>query len=220
MTSVYKDSDQEKLANYVASQLNNIFPEESSKDDTSRIYPFINVALDRMRPILESVRSFQTSSAFNKYNSLQYATFLYLLSNEVWVDGSDSKMADRLFLLNRTLNSLDLFYKVKMPEVFFLSHALGTVLGNVEFATNLVVFQNVTVGRLGTATPKLGSNVILYPGSSVTGNSIIGDNSVIGAGVAINNLTVPDNTVATLVDGRIKFKERVRSYIDLYIVSK
>jgi serine O-acetyltransferase len=107
-----------------------------------------------------------------------------------------------------------------MPEVFFLSHALGTVLGNVEFATNLVVFQNVTVGRLGTATPKLGSNVILYPGSSVTGNSIIGDNSVIGAGVAINNLTVPDNTVATLVDGRIKFKERVRSYIDLYIVSK
>ena len=219
MTSLYKDSDQEKLAKYVATQLQNIFPDESIKDDTSRIYPFINIALDRMRPILESVRSFQSSS-FDKYHSLQYATFLYLLSNEVWADGSDSKMADRLFLLNRTLNSLDLFYKVKMPEVFFLSHALGTVLGNVEFATNLVVFQNVTVGRLGTATPKLGSNVILFPGSSVTGNSIVGDNSVIGAGVAINNLTVPDNTVVTIIDGCIKYKERRRDYIDLYIACK
>jgi serine O-acetyltransferase len=219
MASVYKDSHNEKLAKYVATQLDNIFPEASREDDQSRIYPFINTTLDRMQPILEAVRSFQFSS-FDKYNSLQYATFLYLLANEVWVGCLDSKMADRLFLLNRTLNSLDLFYKVKMPEVFFLSHALGTVLGNVEFANNLVVFQNVTVGRLGTATPKLGANVILYPGSSVTGNSIVGDNSVIGAGVAINNMIVPNDTVATMVNGQINFKQRIRNYIDLYITCK
>jgi len=216
MNSNYDNSQSSKLAKYVAIQLNNMFREQSIKDDMSRIHPYVDRALQRMQPILEAVKIFQPEG-FNKFNSLQYATFLYLLSNEVWADRFDINMADRLFLLNRTLNSLDLFYKVEMPEVFFLSHALGTVLGNVEFGTNLVVFQNVTVGRVGVAVPKLGANVILYPGSCVIGNSIVGNNSVIGAGVIISNMTVPDNTVAINQGGNIRLKERAKEYINLYI---
>jgi serine O-acetyltransferase len=219
MNTNYHNSQNSKLAEYIAIQLNNIFPEHSIKDDESRIHPFVDKAVQRMQPILKSVKLFQ-SEGFNKFNSLQYATFLYLLSNEVWAAGSDTVMADRLFLLNRTLNSLDLFYKVKMPKVFFLSHALGTVLGNVDFGTNLVVFQNVTVGRVGSAMPKLGANVILYPGSSVTGNSIVGNNCVIGAGVSVDNMEVPDNTVAIKQDGITRLKVRVKNYINLYIDDK
>lgn len=207
--------DISNISKYVATQLNNIFPEISVKDDTSRLQPFMAETLNRLDPILKVVRNFQ-SAGFNKYNSLQYSTFLYLLSNEVWVKSGDVNMVDRLFLLNRALNSLDLFYKVKMPKVFFLSHAIGSVLGNVEFGENLVIFQNVTVGRVGLAAPKIGDNVVLYPGSSVTGNSVIGNNSVIGAGVSINNVTVPDDTVVVNQNGVLVFKKRMKDFVNLY----
>lgn len=171
-----------------------------------------------MRPILEEVHNF-TPGYFDHLNSLQHATLIYLLANEVFLTAGECELADRLFCVNRALHSIDLFYKVRMPEIFFLSHGLGAVLGNTTYGNHLVVFHNVTVGRVGDARPTIGNRVILYAGATVTGSAIIGNNCVISAGCIVNNLTIPNNTIVRLEDGKLVQSPMKREMIGLYFRS-
>jgi serine O-acetyltransferase len=204
------------LATFVARQLNSLFPGETIESDVERLRADVPLALDRMRPILESVRMFDPT-VFDHFNSLQYSSFLYLLANEGWRLNSDRVFADRLFCLNRALNSVDLFYAVTMPEVFFLSHGLGAVLGNASYGERLVVFQHVTVGRVGDARPSIGSDVVLYPGATVTGHASIGERSVVAAGTVVHNVVVPPDSVVSGQGGELLIKPRTRDYMALYL---
>ena len=201
------------LAVHVERQLDTIVP---GKPGAARmIGPFVGAALKRLSPILRSVRIFSPEE-FDPYHALQYATFLYLLGNETWRNLPGDPMVDRLFSLNRALSSLDLYPSTSMPTVFFLSHAIGSVLGNASYGDRLVIFQNVTVGRIGEKRPHIGSDVILYPGSSVTGQSKIGNRSVVASGSAIHNMDVPEDSIASSVNGAIEIRVRNRDFIDLY----
>lgn len=206
----------DSLSYYVARQLDSMFPLAGMASDAQSISAILPAAINRIKPILRSVRCF-SSRSFEYFNSLQYATFLYILANEYSKAGVDKTLSDRLFCLNRVLNSIDLFYAVAMPEVFFISHGLGTVLGNAEYGNRLVVFQNVTVGRVGNSRPVIGNDVILYPGATITGKSIIGNNCVISAGVLLHNVVVPDGVIVKLDKGRLIFEENQRNYIELYL---
>lgn len=214
-TNVVDDSKFRSLARYVAKQLDSIFPLESFEIDVEKIVFILPAVIDRLKPILRAVHSFHTQT-FEYYNSLQYTTFLYLLANEQWKIGSDRSLSERLFCLNRTLNSIDLFYSVEMPEVFFISHGIGTVLGNAQYGNRLVIFQNVTVGRIGEMRPIIGNNVVLYPGAVITGRTVVGNNSVVSAGTILHNVVVPDNTVAKFENGELVFKMNTKNYSDLY----
>lgn len=209
-----------KLAAHVARQLDQLMPHSSQAADMAQLMPHINPALLRLRPVLAAVRAFDASH-FNHFNALQYASFLYLLANQVWrqthADGSQVVLADRLFCLNRALNAIDLFYAVQMPEVFFLSHGLGTVLGQADYGERLVVFQNVTVGRVGDARPRIGSNVVLYPGAVVTGASVIGDGCVVSAGTVVHGVQVPANMLVLSQAGALCFVPRRKDYSGLYL---
>jgi serine O-acetyltransferase len=203
------------LARFVGTQLNNLFPADGLQTDIDKLMVIMPSALERLHPIILAVRNFD-SSEFNHLHTLQYATFLYLLGREQWAVDSGDSLADRIFCLNRALNSLDLYVAVKMPEVFFISHGLGSVLGAAQYGTRFVAFQNVTVGRIGDDKPVIGENVVLYPGSAVTGNAVIGDSCVLSAGAHVHNLVVPANT---LVIGRgrdLVFEPRKRDYAALY----
>jgi serine O-acetyltransferase len=203
------------LARYVAKQLESLFPAEGLEADTERLSALLPSALERLRPILASVRNFDPTT-FNHFNSLQYATFLYLLSNEQWRCSPSDAMADRLFCLNRALNAIDLFFAVQMPEIFFISHGLGSVIGNATYGERLVTFQNVTVGRVGDDRPQVGARVVLYPGAVVTGRAIIGEGSVVAAGTVVHGITVPPDVVVTSLGGEIVFRPRTRDFISLY----
>jgi len=206
------------LTRYVATQVNNLFPDKGVDNDIEQIAGLVPKALERMLPILESVLNY-TPGFFDHFNSLQYASFLYLLSNEQWLSNRDETiLAERLFCLNKALNTIDLFYSVKMPEIFFLSHGHGVTLGNVTYGNRLVIFQNVTVGRVGSHRPCIGNNVVLYPGAVVTGKSVIGNGCVIGAGSVLHGVEIPDNTVAIMRFGELKLKPiGTRKYICLYL---
>lgn len=204
------------LTCYVAAQLHNMFPAGGMEQDIEMMIDVIPQALERMRPILGAVCAFEPDT-FNHFNSLQYATFLYLLGNEHWKIDPSGLIADRLFCLNRMLNAMDLFYSVKMPEVFFVSHGVGSVLGNATYGNRLVFFHNVTVGRIGDHRPTIGENVILYPGATVTGRSEIGNNSVVGAGVVVHDISVPDNVVVTRNGSELMFQPLKRDYLSLYL---
>ena len=204
------------LVNYVATQLHNIFPDESISNDKEVISEIIFPSLERLEPIIFNVKGFQDET-FNHFNSLQYCTFLYLLANQYWLTFKNNTMADRLFNLNRTLNGIDIFYTVKMPEIFFISHGQGTVLGNTSYGNRLVIFHNVTVGRIDDLKPTIGNNVVMYPGSVVTGNSKIGNNTVISANTVIHNKVVPDNVLVKTIGNKLEFFPLKEDYLSLYL---
>lgn len=206
----------DKLARHVARQLDSLFPQDGPDADVGALAPHIPATLQRLQPILASVRAFETGR-FNHFNSLQYASWLYLLGNEVFRHHGHGALAERLFCLNRALNAIDLFYAVELPEVFFLSHGLGAVLGNAQYGDRLVVFQHATVGRVGADRPQIGRNVVLYPGAVVTGRSVVGDGCVVSAGTVLHNQQMPDNTMAVQQDGRVVFVPRRKDYTGLYL---
>lgn len=203
------------LTCYVVTQLHNMFPAGSLEQDVETMIDIMPRALERMRPILGAVRAFEPD-IFNHFNSLQYATLLYLLGNEHWRVDPSGLIADRLFCLNRALNAMDLFYSVEMPEVFFVSHGVGAVLGNATYGNRLVFFQNVTVGRVGDHRPSIGENVVLFPGVTITGRSEIGNNSVVAAGAILHGISVPDNVVVIPSGAGLVFRPLKRDYLNLY----
>jgi serine O-acetyltransferase len=205
-----------RLADHVARQLDSLFPQDGAACDAAALAPHVAPSLQRLRPILAAVRCFETGR-FNHFNSLQYASWLYLLANQVWRQEGHAVLAERLFCLNRALNAIDLFYAVDLPEVFFLSHGLGSVLGNAQYGDRLVVFQNVTVGRVGANRPQIGRNVVLYPGAVVTGASVIGDGCVVSAGTVLHDVEMPAGMLAVQREGRPAFVPRRKDYTGLYL---
>lgn len=203
------------VGSYIARQLNVFSPATSEEKDRAVIQTGVDSALKRMEPMLESIRNF-TPGEFNPFNALQHSTYLYLLANELWNQGVEEPICERLFCLNRAHHCIDLFYKVKMPEVFFLSHGIGAVLGDVQYDDYLVIFQNVTVGRVGEKRPTIGKNVVLYPGSIVSGDSRVGDNCVISAGTVVHNQRIPDGSLVKMSEGQLVVKSLDRVYADMY----
>lgn len=204
------------LPGYVAGQLNALFPDDRLDGDTAALTDVMPNALNRMRPLLAAIRNF-TPETFNPYNSLQYASFLYVLANERWRTGAGDTLAERLFCLNRALNAIDLFYSVELPEVFFISHGLGAVLGRAKYGERFVFFQNVTVGRVGDHAPTLGNDVVLYPGAQITGNATIGDRCVLSAGVHVHEISIPDDSVVFNGPQGLVIKQRRKDYVGLYL---
>jgi serine O-acetyltransferase len=204
------------LTHYVAMQLHAMFPNGGIGQDVEMMMAVMPRALERMRPILGAVRAFEPD-IFNHFNSLQYATLLYLLGNEHWRADTSSLIADRLFCLNKALSAMDLFHGVEMPEVFFISHGVGAVIGNATYGNRLVFFQNVTVGRVGDHRPTIGENVVLFPGVTITGRSKIGNNSVVTAGASLHGISVPDNVVVMRSGTEFVFRPLKRDYSGLYL---
>ena len=206
---------QTKLARYLARQLDGLFPDESIENDEASVITLLDAALDRMRPILEASQFFKRDT-FDHFHSMQYACFLYLLSTEAAANGLQI-LADRIFCLNRALNGLDLYHQVVLGEVFLIGHGgAGTVLGNAVYGSRCLFFQNVTVGRVGENRPTIGSDVILFPGSSVTGASRIGNNCVVSAKTSVHNIEVPDNSLVTSAGQGVDILPLRKDYMSLY----
>ena len=145
------------------------------------------------------------------FHTCRSVIFLYHLSRAVYLsdisDETNLLLAEKLFLLNRHLNSIDLFFKIEMPEFFFINHSLGTVLSRAKYGNFFTVHQGVTVGVQNGFYPVFGERVVLFPNSVVVGNSVIGDNSVIGAGTVLVNKEIPRNSIVFTRNGALEIKD-------------
>ena len=80
-------------------------------------------------------------------------------------------MADRIYYLNKALNGVDLFYEVELPDVFFLDHPVGSVLGQTQRNGDFFSFsQNCTVGNNKGIYPTIGQNVQMMAGAMIVGD--------------------------------------------------
>ena len=133
---------------------------------------------------------------FNPYHSGQYTVFLYYFSNSIFKKTHDNlKLADKVFFLNRIMNSCDLFYEVELPEIFMLDHPVGSVMGRAKFGNYFSFSQNCTVGQNRDIFPVIGNHVTMSANTMVLGKSHIGNNVILGAGAYVKDENIPDNSL-------------------------
>jgi serine O-acetyltransferase len=202
------------LLDYTCAQLVNFFPSGDAAALRRRLELSLPCALERLAHCIGHVRMWKAGQ-FNYLNSSQYCIYLYFLANSVWREHQDAESATRLFLLNKALNGIDLFYEIAMPEVFFIGHSVGIVLAKASYGNYLVLYQNATVGKNHGVAPTLGEGVILYPNSAIIGRCHIGKNTVVSQGTSVINRDTPgDCLVFPGNAGELHFTSPKRALIE------
>ena len=136
---------------------------------------------------------------FSPYHAVQYMTFLYYLSHDIYKNVNIGQLCDKIYYLNKIFHSVDLFYAIDLPAHFGAEHPMGAVMGRAKYSNGFFFYQGCTVG--GTSDkqgnlyyPILDENVRMYSNSSILGNCHIGNNVNIGSGCIVKNQDVPDNS--------------------------
>jgi len=181
---------------YTAKQLSCFFPCRNEKETREEIATYIDSAYERLEYCFSriSIKYYHKNENvfFSPLITDQYATFLYFLANSIAVKSDNKELADRLYALNKALHGLDVYYEVKLPQIFLLVHTVGTVLGRAHYEDYLVVYQGVTVGgNLKLEYPTIGKEVGLFANSKIIGNVIIEDRAMISAGALLMDSKVP-----------------------------
>lgn len=131
---------------------------------------------------------------FNLFHAGQYTIFLYFYSRLVYLSGK-SLLADKIYYLNKIMNSCDLFYEVEMPDYFSLDHPHGSVIGRAKYSEGFSFAQYSTVGNNKSIYPIIGKNCKMCMNSAIIGNCHIGDNVTIGAGALVKDTDIPSNSL-------------------------
>ncbi|MCW5559393.1 MAG: hypothetical protein KIT22_16380, partial [Verrucomicrobiae bacterium] len=190
----------DRIADYTLAQLVALFPmgRAPSRQD---FRGHVVAALDRVEYCFARIAhprySDDKGALFDPLNSDQYCQFLYFLSNSVHERGGSETLASRLFCLNKALHGFNCMYDTKLPAVFWVIHAVGTVLGKASYGSHFVVRQNCTVGALGGFDPQIGVRVVLSAGASIIGRCQIGRNVMLSPDCCLVNQEVPDDTLVT-----------------------
>lgn len=111
--------------------------------------------------------------------------------------------------LNRILHNFFLSYKCPLPDVFILSHPVGSVIGNANYSDGLCISQNVTIN---THTDlKIGKGCFLGAGAKIIGNQPVGDRVSIGVDTLIYNKAIRDDSVCLKDDsGKVLIRKRIK----------
>lgn len=206
----------EKLVAYVLKQLNNYFPDGYNVNLDS-FKKTIEITVDKVaycfKPINHEAYNLGGKTFFNHLHSDQYATFIWFLSNTVWVEYQDAILANKLFYLNKALHGFSCMYDTNLPNMFMLAHACGTVLGKADYSDFLFVAQNCTVGAHHGIYPKLGKGVALLPGASIIGDCKIGDRVSVGVGTTVYQQNVKSNSIVyTDGNGCLSIKHKTNCF--------
>ena len=209
----------DELFSYVTKQAEMYFPDKRATEGDKRAF---NLALERVEYCFGHIKTRgyhdKREPFFYHLHMDQYSTFLYYYANSIWKLDGNKTFADKLVLLNRALSGMWCSYKNNLPNVFLLMHPVGTVLGNAFYSDYLVVLQNVTVNTMldsgGNLSLHVGKGTFLGAGSSVIGNSNIGDWCTLGVGAILRNRSLPSGYLACKDDdGVLQVKEYDNSKI-------
>ncbi len=208
------DQTLQSLTKYLAAQISTIVPDGRIDICEKSIAAHIEEALARTQHCIDGVKMWRPGE-FNYLHSSQYCIFLYYLANTIWKNSGDTGVPTRLFLLNKALNGIDLFYEIEMPKIFFIGHSVGIVLAKATYGEHLVLYQNSTVGKSGGDAPVIGERVIVHPNCAVIGRSQIADGTILSQGTSVINRETKENMIAYgAANGSLTFKKPQRHIIE------
>jgi serine O-acetyltransferase len=184
--------------------------------EKSLIYRYILEAITKTNETQSLVTS--THQTFDHLNTHYSTSMLYWLGNTIYSNEKNEALSicEKLYLLNRTINAVDLYYKIEMPNHFLVSHGLGTVFSKSRYSDFLVVFHNVTIGVKDTVYPVLGERVVVYPNTTIVGACTIGSDTVLGTGLTLVDTDIPNNSIVYSKHGDILIKPNNGSEIGKY----
>jgi len=206
----------ESLLGYVTAQCAAVVPDGREATFRAVADAHLDEALERLHRCINACSPWRPDE-FNVLQSSQHTIFLYFLSNTIFKRSGDTEAPTRLFLMNKALNGIDLFYEIAMPEVFYIGHSVGIVLAKATYGNYLVLYQNSTVGRHKADIPVLGERVVLYPNTAVIGRSVVEDDAVVSQGTSVVNRQVPKGQIAFAgAPGELAFRPRPDDLIGEY----
>lgn len=207
-----------ELQKLVAQQLFNLFSLKREEE------PTLEVAVTEALQRAEFCFSFSKNKYYKKngetyfspFHSGQYAIFLYFLSHTIFTKCPHARtLADRVYYLNKALNSVELFYEVDLPKVFFADHPIGSVMGRASYSDCFSFAQNCTVGNNHGVFPVIGKNVKMAAGSTLLGGCKSGDNVILSANCYVKDADIPSNSIVFGVSPNLILKENnEESYFD------
>jgi serine O-acetyltransferase len=206
----------EQLTAYVARQVSQSFPDKEVESDDLRSH--LSTALERTEFCFSRVRDKYffdgQETTFNHLHSDQYAIFLYYLGNTIWRNNGDPSLASKVYLLNKSLHALDAYYEVNLPDIFYLAHPLGTVLGRGTYSNYFVAYQRCTVGsNLPGEYPVFEEGVALFGGAMVIGPCHLAQNTWVAAGTLLMDARVAANQIAFGRHPNVQFKPTQNSVL-------
>lgn len=208
---------EQELRAYLRCQLEHYFPDRYAMRGADVDAAFSH-ALERLeycfsRITLPAYCDDAGQTYFSHLHGDQYAQLLYFFSNSLWKRSENKPVCDKLIYLNRVLHNFFFSYKGALPDIFFLGHPIGTILGNAQYSDYLVVFQNVTVNTAqdaaGKPAPRLGRGLFLGAGAKIIGSQPVGDRVSVSVDTVVYHRTVPDDKVVRHDDdGRVIIADR------------
>lgn len=189
------------MSQYTKKQVESEFPDNKILSETEWSH-ITEKALQRLHKIFKHINNKYYSQnfedSFSYLHSDHYAMYIYLLSQEAANTLGNETYANKFFYFNKIKHSLDIYYKVKLPEIFLFVHPVGTIIGNGTFGDYLAIYHSVTVGgKVGEFKyPQLGTDVTLYANSTLIGDCKVGNKVVIGANTLLISKDVPDGQLA------------------------
>jgi serine O-acetyltransferase len=118
--------DKNHLSKYCRSQIERLVPTEDD-GKFGLIDMYLKEALHRTERCFSEIKIWPAGE-LDILHSSQYCTFLYFLSNTIWLREDEKILSTKLFLLNKALNGIECFYEIALPEVFLIGHSIGIVL--------------------------------------------------------------------------------------------
>lgn len=164
---------------------------------------YIRIAYERtVNSFCVSNNKFFESCGFSELNSVHYSLFLYYLSHELGVNADNDyqvELADKIYYLNKIMNSVDWYWRIQLPPHFITEHPVGSVLGRAEYGDYLCLYQGCTIGgsrKNGQLYyPKLSDHLILYANASILGDCHVGEYVILSANTTVINENIPDNVI-------------------------
>lgn len=99
-----------------------------------------------------------------------------------------------------TIHHAEIDHRARIGPGLYLMHHTGVFVGPVSIGDNCVLHHNVTIGQRVAAgdqgVPRLGNDVWIGPGATITGDVTIGDGATISAGTVIARDVPPRALVA------------------------
>lgn len=153
---------------------------------------------------------------FNPYHSGQWLIFLCFMASAVSRRGSaaDKSLADRVYYLNKIMNGVDIYHEVRLPDVLFFEHPLGSVIGRANIGDGLTMYQGCTIGGNPAKDgkiyyPEIGRNFTMYANSRILGNCRVGDNVTLASGAYVKDTDIPAGSVVFGVSPNISVKSKL-----------
>ncbi len=170
-----------------------------------------------------STRMYYKRRGFSVLNSSLYAVFLYYLSHSIGIRGGE-QLADKLYYLNKIMNSVEWYWNIELPNHFITEHPIGSVLGKGRYGDYFSIYQGATVGeslnRDEVEWPVLGHHVTMFANASVIGRCNIGNWVVLSSDTKIKNQDIPDCSIVFGKSPNLIIKKYEKNDIqDYYIKS-